>query len=76
MRTLAVRRPGLRRGADAGAAQPEPGVASEDRPWLAIAQSQLDPSRVTTPNASQHYAATTATRASPRGASVRTGPTP
>ncbi|MGW6204895.1 hypothetical protein ACWF9B_14835 [Streptomyces sp. NPDC055089] len=40
MRSLAVRRPGFRR-AHAGVAEPEPGVASEDRPELAVAQLQL-----------------------------------
>ena len=40
MRTLAVGRPGFCRAADAGAAESEPGVASEDRPGLAVAQLQ------------------------------------
>jgi hypothetical protein len=32
---------GVPQGADAGAAEPEAGVASEDRPGLAVAQLQL-----------------------------------
>lgn len=34
---------GIPQGADAGAAEPEPGAASEDRPGLAVAQLQLHP---------------------------------
>ena len=34
---------GVLQGADAGAAEPEPGVASEDRPRLTAAQLQLHP---------------------------------
>jgi hypothetical protein len=34
---------GVLQGADAGAAEPEAGVASEDRPGLAVAQLQLHP---------------------------------
>ncbi|WP_327344577.1 hypothetical protein [Streptomyces europaeiscabiei] len=32
---------GVAQGADAGAAEPEPGAASEGRPQLAVAQLQL-----------------------------------
>ena len=43
MRTVAVVTAGVAQGADAGAAEPEPGVLSEDRPGLAVAQLQLHP---------------------------------
>ncbi|WP_406373706.1 hypothetical protein OH781_39860 [Streptomyces sp. NBC_01550] len=39
----ACRRPRVPQGADAGTAEPEPGVASEDRPGLAVVQLQLHP---------------------------------
>ena len=63
---------GVLQGADAGAAEPEPGVASEDRPGLAVAQLQLHPPAGDDANALHHCAATTVTRAPPRSASVRT----
>jgi len=52
MRTLAVERPAFRRARMPVPREPEPGVASEDRPGLAVAQLQLHPPAVTTPNAS------------------------
>ncbi|MET9045733.1 hypothetical protein ABZX34_23195 [Streptomyces sp. NPDC004362] len=53
---------GIPQGADAGGAEPEPGVASEVRPGLAVIRLHLHP-RVTTPSVSHHPAATTAARA-------------
>ncbi|HET7328452.1 MAG TPA: hypothetical protein VFJ14_14340 [Nocardioidaceae bacterium] len=41
MRTPRRAAAGVPQGVDAGAAEPEPGVASEDGPGLAIAQLQL-----------------------------------
>ncbi|MEU5381066.1 hypothetical protein ABZ359_37115 [Streptomyces sp. NPDC005968] len=53
---------GIPQGADAGGAEPEPGVASDVRPGLAVIRLHLHP-RVTTPSVSHHSAATTAARA-------------
>jgi len=71
MCTVAVSWPGSQ-GAEAGAPEPDPGPASRDRAGLAVVWLELHPPAAHKPNASRHWSGTTATRAPPCSASVRT----